>query len=237
MMQKFIDALDENVTAKGECVKDVLTLDPATGYYIVDEATLNSMLGKGLIDEVFRLKNLQQRKLFLNDEIGENTVCEIIRHILQFNAEDIDKPAENRQPILLYLVSDGGDVDCGFELIDAIETSVTPVYTINLGYQYSMGFLIGLAGHKRYAMPNAKFLLHDGSTCVYNSTNKAQDQMKFQAKVEEKIRQYILKHSSLTIRMYNKKRESEWYMFAEEAKELGFTDYIVGVDCPIDEIV
>lgn len=237
MMQKFIDALDESSAVKGKSLKDVVTLDPSTGYYIFDEATLNSMLGKGLIDEVFKLRNLQQRKLFLNEEIAEETVCEIIRHILQFNAEDMDKPAEDRQPILLYLVSDGGDADCGFELIDAIETSITPVYTINLGYQYSMGFLIGLAGRKRYTMPNAKFLLHDGSTCVYNSTDKAQDQMKFHARVEERIKQYILKHSGLTSRMYTKKRKSEWYMFAEEAKELGFTDYIVGVDCTIDDII
>lgn len=236
-MQKFINALDESGAVKTESARDVITLDPETGYYIVDEATLNSMLGKGLIDEVFRLKNLQQRKLFLNDGIGEDTVCEIIRHILQFNAEDMDKPAEDRQPILLYLVSDGGDVDCGFELIDAIETSITPVYIINLGYQYSMGFLIGLAGHKRYAMPNAKFLLHDGSIRVSNSTDKAQDQMKFQAKVEERIKNYVLSHSKLTSRMYTKKRKSEWYIFAEEAKELGFTDYIVGEDCTIDEIV
>lgn len=214
-----------------------VTLDPSTGYYIVDEKTFDEMFGRGLIDEVFKMKDLMQRKLLLNDAIAEETVSEIIKHILQYNAVDRGIPVEERKPIILYLVSDGGDVDCGFELIDAIECSKTPVYTINLGYQYSMGFLIGLAGHKRFAMPNAKYLLHDGSTCVYNSTGKAQDQMRFQSRIEDKIKDYVVKHSKIEADEFDKKYSHEWYMFAEEAKELGFTDYIIGVDCSIDEIV
>ena len=143
----------------------------------------------------------------------------------------------DRKPILLYVVSEGGDVDSGFELIDTIQCSKTPVYTINLGYQYSMGFLIGLAGHKRYAMKNAKFLMHDGSNFVYNSGAKAQDQMRFNSRVEERIKEYILSRGNLTSDEYDAKLRVEWYMFADDAKERGFVDYIIGVDCDIDEVI
>lgn len=88
---------------------------------------------------------------------------------------------------------------------DVIMNSKTPVYTINLGYQYSMGFLIGLAGHKRYAMPNAKFLLHDGSNFVFDSGAKAQDRMEFNKKMESRIKDYILSRSKLTTEEYDSK--------------------------------
>lgn len=106
-----------------------------------------------------------------------------------------------------------------------------------VGYQYSMGFLIGLAGHKRYAMPNAKFLLHDGSNFVFDSGAKAQDRMEFNKKMESRIKDYILSRSKLTTEEYDSKYRIEWYMFSDEAKEKGFVDFIIGVDCGLDEIV
>ena len=207
-------------------------------YYDGLEVELEPILiQNGMLDELFYLKDLQRRKLFLSSEIDQSVVAEVVKHILQYNAEDASLPAEERKPILLYLTSIGGEVDSGFELIDVIQSSVTPVYTINLGYQYSMGFLIGLAGHKRFAMPNAKFLMHDGSTIVYNSTAKARDQMAFAHSVEERIKQYILSRSNLSEEEYDSKLRVEWYLFAEEAREKGFVDAIIGQDCSLSEII
>ena len=86
-------------------------------------------------------------------------------------------------------------------------------------------------------MPNAKFLMHDGSQFVYNSGAKVQDQMEFQKKVEERVKRYILSRSKLTSEEYDSKLRVEWYLFADEAKEKGFTDHIIGVDCPLDEVI
>lgn len=189
------------------------------------------------VDEIFYVKDLKQRKLFLNTDIEQMAVCEIVKHIMQYNKDDKDIPVESRMPILLYVTSNGGEIDSGFELIDVIMSSKTPVYTINLGFQYSMGFLIGLAGHKRYATKNAKFLMHDGSNFIYNSGAKAQDQMEFQKRIEERIRRYVIDRSNITEKEYDSKLRVEWYMFAEEAKEKGFCDFIIGEDCDIDAIV
>lgn len=207
------------------------------GYYDIEVAFEDAMSENGMVDGLFYLRDLKQRKLFLNEDVSSFSVAEIVKHIMQFNAEDKFTPIEERTPILLYVTSNGGEVDAGFELIDVIQSSKTPVYTINLGYQYSMGFLIGLAGHKRFAMPTAKYLIHDGSHWVFNSGAKAQDQMKFQERVEQRVKAYVLSRSNVTSEEYDSKLRVEWYLFADEAKEKGFVDYIIGTDCDIDTVI
>lgn len=207
------------------------------GYYDYEVEIEKALLEAGMVEEIFYLNDLKQRKLFLNVDVEQLSVADIVKHIMQYNKEDKCIVPKDRQPILLYVTSNGGEVDSGFELIDIIQNSKTPVYTINLGYQYSMGFLIGLAGHKRFATQNAKFLMHDGSNFVYNSGAKAQDQMEFQKKVEERVKQYILSRSKLTSEEYDSKLRVEWYLFASEAKDKGFVDYIIGEDCDIDEVI
>lgn len=207
------------------------------GYYDFDVDFDDILVEHGLIDEMFYLRDLNQRKLFLNADIDQFTVADAAKHIMQFNKEDKGIEVEKRTPIILYVTSNGGAVDAGFELIDIIQSSKTPVYTVNLGYQYSMGFLIGLAGHKRFAMKNSKFLMHDGSNFVYGSGTKVQDQMEFQRRVEARVKDYILSRSKLTSEEYDNKLRVEWYLFADEAKEKGFTDYIIGVDCEIDDMI
>lgn len=209
------------------------------GYYDIEFDAEGILVENGMVEKLFYLQDLKQRKLFLNADVDAMSVSDIVKHIMQFNREDKVWGVEpkDRRPIILYITSDGGEVDAGFELIDVIQSSKTPVYTVNLGYQYSMGFLIGLAGHKRFATRNSKFLMHDGSNFIYNSGAKAQDQMKFQSRVEQRIKDYILSRSNVTSEEYDSKLRVEWYLFAEEAKEKGFTDYIIGVDCDMDEVV
>ena len=207
------------------------------GYYDIEIDVEQVLMDNGEIESLFYLKDFKQRKLFLNFDIEQMSIADIVKHIMQFNKEDKGLEPKDRRPILLYVTSNGGEVDSGFELIDVIQNSKTPVYTINLGYQYSMGFLIGLAGHKRFATPNAKFLMHDGSNFIYNSGAKAQDQMEFQRKVEERVKRYILSRSQLTSAEYDSKLRVEWYLFADEAKKKGFVDYIIGEDCDMDEVI
>ena len=214
-----------------------MTDSESRGYYDFPEEFDAVLIENGLIGEMFYLKDLNQRKMFLNEAISPTSVEDVVRHILQLNAEDIGTDVKERTPILLYITSRGGDVDSGFELIDAIQSSKTPVYTINLGYQYSMAFLIGLAGHKRFTTKNAKFLMHDGEDVVYGTGMKVQDRMDFQKRVEERIRNYVLSNSKITSDEYDSKLRVEWFLFADEAKEKGFTDYIIGEDCELDEVV
>lgn len=205
--------------------------------YFDIELDLKEIASSSSLDDLFYLKDLQQRKLFLSDDICQLTVDDIVKRILQYNSDDKGKPVEERKPILLYLSSNGGDVGAGFCLIDAITNSKTPVYTINMSNQYSMGFLIGIAGKKRFSSPNATFLLHDGTNFIYATGSKARDTMEFNDKFEAKIKDYVLRFTKITNEEYEANRRKEWYMFAEDAKRYGVTDYIIGIDCDPDEIV
>lgn len=207
------------------------------GYYDFADLTEEALVEGGAVEQLFYIKDLQQRKLFLNSDVEQYTIHNIVKNILQYNKEDAGIPIAERKPIILYIASHGGEVDSGFELVDVICSSKTPVYTVNLGYQYSMGFYIGLSGHKRYAFPNAKYLLHDGVTYLYDSSTKLQDRMAFETKSEARAREFILSHSTVTAEELAGNARTEWYLFAEEAKAKGFVDYIIGVDCDISEIV
>lgn len=202
-----------------------------------DDIDLDDLLKGAGLEDVLEFKDLEERKLYLTGEVGTFNTSDIIHKILQYNADDRDIPVEERTPIRLYITSEGGDVQSGFGLIDTIKVSKTPVYTINIGYWYSMALLIGLAGHKRYATANASILLHDGSSFIYNSSNKVQDQMDFFKKIEARIKDHVLTHTKVTQKMYEKKARVEWYMLADEARDLGFVDAIIGVDCDLDEVL
>lgn len=212
-------------------------MEKKNNYYDIDFDVEDIFEGHATLNDLFYLEDLKQRKFFLNDDICQETVADIVRHIMQINKEDVGILDKDRRPIIIYIASNGGEVDPGFELIDVICSSKTPVYTVNMGYQYSMGFLIGLAGHKRFAAKHAKFLMHDGNEWAFGSGQKVQDRIKFSARIEERVKEYVLAHSRITTEEYESKLRVEWYLFADEAKERGFTDYIIGVDCGLDAII
>lgn len=208
------------------------------GYFELDSFMDETKTGLHLtIDDIFYKRDLDQRKIYYSDAIYQENTIELVHHLLQFNREDAGIPSEERKPILFYLTSQGGSVDVGFQLIDIVMNSKTPVYTINTGFQYSMGFLIGLAGHKRFATKNAKFLMHDGTSFAIDSSAKVQDLVEFKKKEDQRIKEYVLSRSNITPELYDEKFRVEWYMYGDEAKKNGFVDYIIGEDCSIDDIV
>lgn len=180
----------------------------------------------------------QERNLFLYgtiqsvddlEEYFEKSPTARIAEIIDLcNTQDRDIPVENRKPIILRINSPGGDVVEGFSLIDTIENSITPVYTINVGQWSSMSFLIGISGTKRFSYKSSIFLLHDGSSFAGGSTNKVQDRVKFEERFEENvIKPHVLKHGLMTDKEYEDYKRVELYMLANEAKERGFIDEII----------
>ncbi len=190
------------------------------------------------MEDTFDIEDLEGRRLYINFVIDESVIESIVYQIMRFNREDKGKPVEERTPIKLFINSPGGDVCAGYGLIDAILTSKTPVYTINQAMCASMGFLIFIAGDKRYTMPHSEFLMHDGSTAGWDSTAKMKDRMDFElGELEQMTREYILSRTEITEDMYKEKYRVEWYFLPKLAKEIGVADYIIGEDCDIDEII
>lgn len=192
------------------------------------------------LNDIFYLRNLQQRKLFLSGEITDDSAEEIVANILQFNREDEDNGTEmgKRMPIKLYINSPGGLVTAGFSIIDAIVISETPVYTINTGVCYSMAFLVAICGAKRYAMESSTFLLHDGTIGFGDSQSKAEDIVDFNKRYNEDIvKKHVTTFTGISSAMYDEKKRVEWYMLAQDAKDMGVIDYLVGLDTPIYDII
>lgn len=192
------------------------------------------------IEEYQNLKDREERRLYLTREIMSldydegnyyefnSWVGQIILDILEYNREDEGKPIAERKPIKLYINSPGGEVVEGFPLISTIELSKTPVYTINIGQWSSMSFLIGITGHKRFALPYTTFLLHDGSTVNYGTTSKALDKAKFDGRFEQEVvKPHILKHSNMTSAEYDGLLRVEYYMLPQDAKSHHFIDHII----------
>lgn len=190
------------------------------------------------MEDTFDIEDLEGRRLYINADIDESVISSIVYHILRFNRLDKNIPIEDRTPIKLYINSPGGSVPDGFGLIDAILSSKTPVYTINQAMCASMGFLIFIAGTKRYTMEHSEFLMHDGSNFAMGSTAKMKDRMDFELnELEAMTKKYIVNHTNITNDLYDEKYRVEWYFLPEVAKKVGVADYIVGVDCDIDEII
>lgn len=189
------------------------------------------------IDEMFYYKDVVNRKFFLNGEVNAANVADICRHIMQINQQDKAIPVERRTPIRLYVSTVGGEVDPGFQLVDTIEASKTPVYTINTGGASSMGIYIMIAGHKRFSMPNARFMMHDGQIQISGNTSNVQDAMKFQERFEARIKNFVLGRTKITGELYDQKYRTEWSMFADEARELGVIDYVIGEDVGLDAVI
>ena len=160
-----------------------------------------------------------------------STASQIVDDILAYNCEDRAIKPANRKPIRLYINSPGGDVTEGFAIVSVIELSQTPVYTINVGQWSSMAFLIGITGHRRFSLPHATFLMHDGKTFTFDSGNKAQDRMDFEKRFEkEVVRTHVLKHSRMEPTEYDALARVECYMLPEDALRSGFIDEIVTRD-------
>lgn len=183
-------------------------------------------------------EEIRNRRLYINSIIDEEIISSIVFYILKYNREDKGVPIESRKPIILYINSPGGSVIDGYGLIDAILCSKTPVYTVNQAFCASMGFLIFLAGQKRFSMPRSEFLLHDGFTGGMDSSAKMKDRMEFEAyQIEPMTKKYVLERTKISDETYDIKYRVEWYMLPKEAKENGVVTHIVGEDCDVDEIV
>jgi len=176
---------------------------------------------------------LNERKLFLEEDVGF-PIMEMIKLIMRWNQEDKDIPVEQRKPITIYIMSDGGYMSFMWAMLDAMLTSKTPIITVNLGVAASAASLIYLAGSKRLMMPTATVIIHEGSTEVAGDANKVMDATRNYNKELAKMKEFILARTSIPPRVLNKKAKDDWYIDAATCLEYGVCHKIVQ---SLDEIM
>ena len=162
----------------------------------------------------------------IDEEIGE-AVETLIRFWNRIDKEN-GVAIQNREPIKIYINSNGGDLHATFTMIDAIQMYQTPVYTINIGTAFSGGFFTFIAGHKRFAYPNATFLYHEGSTGGgRQDAGKFRNYASFYENLMARLQKITLKYTNITEEEYEKHRNDDWWIFADEAIEKGICDEII----------
>lgn len=181
--------------------------------------------------------DLESRIYYLDDAVTEYTFREVTMLIAKANRDDINLEVSERIPIKLIINTPGGSVLDGLALIDAIQTSITPVIGIVMGTCFSMGLPIICSCPVRLAMPNSTFLFHDGFTGLSDSSNKFMDAVRFYLKIDKKINKIIADNSNLTMKKLEKIKRAENYWFAKKAKKLGIIDYIIGTDIDLGSIL
>lgn len=170
---------------------------------------------------------LKERKIYFNDEVDLSIINKIVYWILQWNEEDKGKPQHERQPIEIFITTNGGCVISGLALIDAIENSKTKIITTGIGICASMGAILLLSGHERRAFKNTTILLHDGSLALQSTSKKAKQTIQYYDKLDDRIKDLVVSKTNISEELYDEKEDEEWYLFADEAKELNLIDDLI----------
>lgn len=171
-------------------------------------------------------KDLEKRHIWLEEEINEDTL-EIIRKIIEWNREDLNKEIADRVPIKLFFFSPGGDIDVNYALIDTIRMSKVPVYGVNIGRCCSAAAYIYLSCHKRYVLPHSYFIFHQGSGRFEGSYAEIASQIEdYQSQVAE-LAVFMKDRTLYTEEEITDNIVTEWYVRKDEALEKGICHEIV----------
>ncbi len=181
-------------------------------------------------------ENLDRRILIFNDDVNDFILEDYILYIIKWNREDEHIPRENREPIKIYINSGGGSVLSANMFKDVIIQSETPVIGVGFDLVASAAYHIYLACDERIAFESSTILQHDGQIMIENSNKKAKDTMKYLEQMDDKLKEFVLNRTNIDSDFYDQVYETEFYMSAEQAKELGVVHEIIGIDCGLEKI-
>ena len=173
-------------------------------------------------------ESADNRILWLDSDVSETTV-EIAKKIIYWNAQDDDASIadEKRTPIKLYIVSGGGDAYSMLVVLDAILSSRTPVYTVNMGLAASAACVLLIAGHKRFAMPHSHALWHSGSGGLSGTMEQLQSATKHFDTMDAQLQDLFLSKTKIDLKTYKKQKDKDWYFTADQMLDGGLVDVIV----------
>lgn len=196
---------------------------------LFDECNANLQLASPSLVNYYH--DFNNRCLWLDSEIDESNF-DLVQAVVRWNQDDRNLPVEERKPIKIFFHSPGGSLDVGEILTSIIKLSRTPVYGIALGMVASAASVVYLGCHKRYALPNAYFILHRGS-CEgiggnYNEIQAAMEDYKLQIARMEK---FYIENTTYPEEVIKSKIQTDWYIHCEEAMKFGIvTDLVDDID-------
>ncbi len=204
--------------------------DPVEFYSsnLVPMVVEQSARGERAFDIYSRL--LKERIIFLTGAVYDEVSSLICAQLLFLESENPNKD------IAFYINSPGGVVSSGLAIYDTMQYIRSPVSTVCIGQAASMGSLLLAAGApgKRFALPNARVMVHQPSGGAQGQATDIEIQAREILKLRERLNLIYHKHTAQPVEAIERKLERDSYMSAEEARDFGLIDEVVASRPPFD---
>ena len=166
---------------------------------------------------------LKERIIFLGEEVNDVSASVIVAQLLFLEADDPNKD------IQLYINSPGGSVTAGLAIYDTMQYIKCDVSTVCIGMAASMGafLLSGGAKGKRFALPNAEFMIHQPSGGAQGQATEISIAAEHILRTRQKLNEIMAANTGQPLETIKADTERDNFMSAEEAKAYGLIDEVI----------
>ena len=174
---------------------------------------------------------LKERIVFLTGAVFDQVSSLICAQLLFLESENPTKD------IAFYINSPGGVVSSGLAIYDTMQYIRSPVSTVCIGQAASMGSLLLCSGAKgkRFALPNARVMVHQPSGGAQGQATDIEIQAREILTLRKRLNEIYVRHTGQPIEAIERKLERDSYLSAEEARDFGLVDQVVEARPPSPE--
>lgn len=190
---------------------------------IIPYPTVIEQTGRGEQRYDIYSRLLVDRIVFLATPVDDGMANVIVAQMLFLQMTDPKKD------IHLYINSPGGSVTAGLAIYDTIQFLTCDVNTYCIGQAASMGAVLLAAGTrgKRFALPNARIMIHQPWGGVQGQASDISIQAKEILRLKDRLNEILAKHCGQALDMIAKDTDRDMFLSAEEAKTYGLVDQVV----------
>ncbi len=166
---------------------------------------------------------LNERIVFLTDEVNDVTASLVVAQLLHLESQDPDKD------ICLYINSPGGSVSAGFAIFDTMNYIKCDVSTVCMGMAASMGAFLLAAGApgKRFALPNSEIMIHQPLGGMQGQASDIKIHADHILRTRQKLNEILARETGRTVEQIALDTERDNFMSAEEACAYGLIDKVI----------
>jgi ATP-dependent Clp protease protease subunit len=196
-------------------------MKPMNAQILVPTVIEKTSMGERAYDIYSRL--LKERIIFLGTDIDDTVANLVIAQLLFLESEDASKD------IKIYINSPGGSVYAGLAMFDTMNAVKPDISTICVGMAASMGAVLLSAGAKgkRFALPNAKIMIHQGSAGFSGTPSDIEITAREVLKSRQKLDEILAEATGKSVDEVHKDTDRDYWMDPSEAKSYGLIDNIV----------
>ena len=166
---------------------------------------------------------LQDRVIFLSDEVNDVTASLVVAQLLFLESQDPDKD------IVLYINSPGGSITAGMAIFDTMNYIKCDVSTICIGMAASMGAFLLAAGApgKRLALPNSEIMIHQPLGGMQGQATDIKIHADRIIRMRRTLNEILAKQTGRPVEEIERDTERDNFLSAEEAKAYGLIDEVI----------